>query len=255
MAAAGAAAGASNTIAGGGSLITFPTLVALGVPPLAANVTNTVGMIPGAIGGTLGYLDAFEGQRRRTARFAIPGLVGAGAGTALLLLTSDRAFELIVPALVAISCLLLLFQPQLTDRLPHAGNERSPLLIGGLLLSGAYAAYFGTAVSILLIAVLALFVSDTMQRLNAVKVPLAGLMNLVAAVVYAFLAPVEWRYAATLMVASLIGGRVGAPIARRISGNGCGGPGGWGVSLWFGRWLLPPARSGVRTIFSASRRS
>jgi uncharacterized membrane protein YfcA len=216
VAAAGAAAGASNAIAGAGSLITFPTMVALGLPPLSANVTNTVGIVPGAIGGSLGYTDLLREQSERFARFLAPMLIGAVAGTVLLLLTSNAAFEAIVPVLIAASCLLLLFQPRLTPRISHAGNERSPFLTAGIVFCGAYGAYFGSAVSILLFAILALFVTDTLQHLNAIKILLVGCANLLAAVAYAFLAPVDWRYAVTLMASSLVGGRIGAHYARRI---------------------------------------
>jgi uncharacterized membrane protein YfcA len=125
VAAAGAAAGASNALAGAGSLITFPTLVALGLPPLSANVTSTVGLVPGAAGGAIGYADLLREQRARVTRMAVPMLAGAVLGTALLLITSNDTFEAIVPGLVAASCLLLLFQPRLTPRIAHAGNERS----------------------------------------------------------------------------------------------------------------------------------
>lgn len=216
VAAAGAAAGASNSIAGAGSLITFPTMVALGLPPLSANVTNTVGIVPGAIGGALGYRDLLREQGERFVRFLAPMLVGAVAGAIALLLTSDAAFEAIVPVLIAASCLLLFLQPRLTPRISHAGDERSPFLIAGIFVCGAYGAYFGSAVSILLFALLALFVADTLQHLNAMKIILVGCANLLAAVAYAFLAPVEWSYVAVLMVSSLIGGRVGAHYARRI---------------------------------------
>jgi uncharacterized membrane protein YfcA len=219
VAAAGAAAGASNALAGAGSLITFPTLVALGLPPLSANVTSTVGLVPGAAGGAIGYADLLSEQRARLTRLAVPTLAGAVLGTALLLITSNNTFEAIVPGLVAASCLLLLFQPRLTARISHAGNERSPFLSAGLLLSGAYAAYFGSAVGILLLGILSLFVADTMQHLNAMKIFLAGIANLLAAVAYAFLAPVDWRYAVALMVSSLVGGRLGVKLARRVSGE------------------------------------
>ncbi|HEY5053365.1 MAG TPA: sulfite exporter TauE/SafE family protein [Solirubrobacterales bacterium] len=219
VAAAGAAAGASNAIAGAGSLITFPTLVALGVPALSANVTSTVGLIPGAVGGAYGYLDLLTDRRDRLFRLAIPSLAGAIVGTALLLITANSTFEVIVPFLVAGSCLLLLFQPRLTARISQAGNEHSPLLTVGLLFAGAYAAYFGSAVGILLLGLLGLFVADSMQRLNGMKIVLAGLANLLAAIAYAFLATVDWRYAIALMISSLIGGQLGARLARRISGD------------------------------------
>ncbi|HEV7481602.1 MAG TPA: sulfite exporter TauE/SafE family protein [Solirubrobacterales bacterium] len=219
MAAAGAAAGASNALAGAGSLITFPTLIALGVPPLSANVTSTVGLIPGAAGGAIGYADLIGDQRQRVTRLAVPTLLGAAAGTALLLITSNDTFEAIVPALVAGSCLLLLFQPRLTARMSHAGDERSPWLTAGLLFSGAYAAYFGSAVGILLLGLLGLFAADSMQHLNGLKILLAGIANLLAAVAYAFLATVDWRFAVCLMVSSLVGGRLGAKLARRVNGD------------------------------------
>jgi uncharacterized protein len=219
VAAAGAAAGASNALAGAGSLITFPTLIALGVPPLAANVTSTVGLIPGAAGGAIGYADLLGEQRQRALRLALPTLLGAVVGTTLLLVTSNDTFEAIVPGLVAGSCLLLLLQPRLTARMTHAGEERSPFLTAGLVFSGAYAAYFGSAVGILLLGLLGLFVADSMQHLNGLKILLAGLANLLAATAYAFFADVNWRFAVCLMVSSLIGGRLGANLARRISGD------------------------------------
>lgn len=219
LAAAGALAGVSNAIAGAGSLITFPTLIAVGVPQLAANVTSTVGLIPGALGAAIGYSGEVRSQRQRIIRLAVPSLLGAAAGTAALLLTPNDTFEVIVPALVGVSCVLLLFQPRLIARVSHAGNERSRYLFIGLLVAGAYAAYFGSAVGILLLAILGLFVLDSMQRLNAAKVVLAGLANLLAAVAYAFLAPVHWGPAVILMVSSMLGGQSGAWIAQRIDGD------------------------------------
>jgi uncharacterized membrane protein YfcA len=219
VAAAGAAAGVSNALAGAGSLITFPTLVALGLPPLSANVTSTVGLIPGAAGGAIGYADLLRPQRGRFLRLAVPCLAGAALGTALLLITSNDTFEVIVPGLIAASCVLLLFQPRLVPRMAAAGDEHSPLLSAGVLLAGAYAAYFGSAVGILLLGLLGLFVADSMQHLNALKIVLAGIANLLAATAYAFLAPVDWRFALALMAASLVGGRVGVLLARRISGE------------------------------------
>ena len=216
VAAAGAAAGFVNSVAGGGALITFPTLIALGLPPLSANVTLTVGIVPASAGGALGYFDLLRQQSDRFRRLLVPLLLGALTGAGALLLTSDAAFEAIVPVLLAASCLLLFLQPRLTPRVPHAGNERSPFLLGGVFLCGAYGAYFGAAVSILILALLALFVADTLQHLNGLKIVLAGGANLVGALLYAFLAPVDWRYAVTIMVSSFLGGRIGAHYARRI---------------------------------------
>jgi uncharacterized membrane protein YfcA len=216
VAAAGAGAGAANSVAGGGALITFPTMVALGLSPLSANVTNTVGIVPASIGGAIGYADLLREQGERFTRLLVPLLLGAAAGSVALLLTSNDTFEAIVPILIAASCLLLLLQPRLTPRISHAGSEHSPYLTAGIAFCGAYQAYFGSAVSILVFALLALFVADTLQHLNGLKILLAGCSNLLAAVVYAFLAPVDWRYAVTIMVSSFAGGRVGAHYARRI---------------------------------------
>jgi uncharacterized membrane protein YfcA len=216
MAAAAAAAGAANSVAGGGALITFPVMVAFGLSPLSANVTNTVGMSTAFVGGALGYTDLLRVQGERFVRFLAPTLLGALAGTVALLLTSEAAFEAIVPALVAASCLLLLLQPRLTPRISSTTDERPPFLVAGLVFCGAYCAYFGSAVSILLFAILALFVADTLQHLNAMKIILVGCANLLGAVAFAFLAPVDWRYAVTIMVSSFAGGRVGAHYARRI---------------------------------------
>jgi uncharacterized membrane protein YfcA len=216
VAAAGAGAGAANSIAGGCALITFPTMVALGLSPLSANVTNTVGIVPASVGGAIGYADLLREQRDRFFRLLAPLLLGAAAGSVALLLTSNDAFEAIVPILIVGSCVLLLLQPRLTPRISHAGNEHSPYLTAGIAFCGAYQAYFGSAVSILVFALLALFVSDTLQHLNGMKILIAGCSNLLAALVYAFLAPVDWRYALAIMVSSFVGGRVGAHYARRI---------------------------------------
>lgn len=219
VACAGLFAGASNSIAGGGSLITFPTLVAVGVPPLAANVTNTLGLIPGAVAGATAYAGHLEGQRPRMLRLLVPTLVGAAAGTALLLTTPESTFEILVPPLVAGGCLLLLFQKRLSGSLPHAGDEHSVSMYLGVGFCGAYAAYFGSAVGILLLAVLVLFVPDDIQRLNGIKLVLSAFANLLAALVYVVLAPIVWSFAAVLLVSSYIGGRLGAHLAQRIPGD------------------------------------
>jgi uncharacterized membrane protein YfcA len=217
--ASGAVAGGVNAAAGGGSLITFPTLVALGLSPLSANVTNTVGLVPGAAGGLLGYPDLLRDQRARGIRLAIPSLTGAAVGTGLLLLTPGQTFEAIVPLLVASAALLLLFQPRLARSHFRLGRDNRMLLTAGLTFSGTYAAYFGSAVGIVVIALLSLFVPDDPQRLNALKILLVGLMNLLAAIVYVFLAPVHAAYAILLMFSSLIGGRGGVFLVRRLPGD------------------------------------
>ena len=211
----GIAAGIVSTVASLASVVSYPVLLALGLPPLSANVTNTVGLLPGTVGGLLGYADALSEQRQRAARLAIPSLMGAAAGTVLLLLTPGNTFEAIVPALVALSSLLLLFQPQIAARRSHTRQNHATLAVG-LTLSGMYAAYFGSAVGIFVTALLTLFVPEDVHRLNALKILLVGLMNLLPAVAYVFLAHVNAEYAAELMVSSLAGGRAGAFLARRM---------------------------------------
>jgi uncharacterized membrane protein YfcA len=238
IAAAGFAAGTVNTLGGGGSLITFPAMIAIGVSPLSANVTNTVGLFPGTIGGTLASGDALAGQGRRSppaatgraggrcagqgrriARLLAPSLLGAIAGTILLLLTPGDTFEAIAPILIGASCLLLLMQPAIARRFSAPDADHSRLLAAALVAAGAYAAYFGSAVGILVLAVLTLVLDDTLKRLNAAKVVLTGTMNLVAAGAYALLAPVAWPYAATLMLASLLGGATAARWGQAIPAN------------------------------------
>ena len=220
VAVAGFLAGISNALAGAGSLITFPTLIAVGVPQLAANVTSTVGLIPGALGAAIGYSEEVTSQRaadhpaeRAVAARRLGRHRAAPAHTQRHLRVDRPGAGLrLLPAAAL---------PTAADQHGSATPATSarPSCSPGWRCAGAYAAYFGSAVGILLIAILGLFILDSMQRLNAVKVVIAGLMNLLAAVVYAFLAPVHWGPALILMVSSMIGGQSGAWIAKRIDGD------------------------------------
>jgi uncharacterized membrane protein YfcA len=214
--AGGLVAGIFNTIAGGGSLLTFPLLIALGLPVLDANVTNTVGIAPAALGGVVGYRRELAGQGARFRRLLPFTVAGAVAGAALLLTVPPAVFTRVVPVLLILAALTLLVQHRVARALESRQQSRSTLLLVGIVATAVYGGYFGAAVSVLVLALLAVTVEDTMQRLNALKVPLAGAMNLASGIAFAFLAPVHWGYVLVLAPSTLAGGRVGAWAARRI---------------------------------------
>ncbi len=214
--AGGLVAGMANTIAGGGSLLSFPLLVALGLPPLAANVTNTVGITPAALGGIVGFRRELGGQAGRLLSLLPFAVVGAVGGAVLLLTTPERVFGRIVPALIVVACIVLLLQQRIATALAGGRARRRWLLRGGMLVTAVYGGYFGAALGVVVLALLAVTVADSMQRLNALKVPLSGAMNLVSGIAFAIFAPVHWAYALVLAPATLAGGRIGASAARRI---------------------------------------
>lgn len=218
--AAGLAAGSINALAGGGSLVSFPALLALGLPPLTANVTNSVAVWPGYVGTVWGYRRELSTQRGRLLALAPAAVLGATAGCLLLLVTSPAAFERLVPFLVLLGSVLLAVQGRLTERVrrwPGGGTDiRSPLLHGSVLLAAVYGAYFGGGLGVVLLACLALFITDGLQRLNGLKSALSLLINGVALVAFALFAPVDGGVVAVLAPAALLGGYVGARVARRL---------------------------------------
>jgi uncharacterized membrane protein YfcA len=214
---AGAGAGAVNTVAGGGSLVSFPALLAVGYSPVTANVTNQVGLVPGYLGGSVGYREELAGQARRARGLGVTAGLGAAAGTALLLLAPADSFRAIVPYLVIASCVLLAFQPALTraagrHRTAHPGAP----LHAGTFVAGAYGGYFGGALGIVLLALLGALLADELQRLNALKGLLSLVVGVVAAVGFAAFGPVAWGAAALVAAGSLVGGHGGAGLARRL---------------------------------------
>lgn len=215
VAGAGILAGVVNTVAGGGSLLSYPALLAAGLNPLAANVTNTVGLVPGLATGSHGYRAELAGQRERLLRLGVPVVIGGLAGIVLLLRTSPGIFTRVVPWLIIAGCLALLFRPALARIVGHAG-ERSPVFRAGLVLLGTYAAYFGAAMGVMMLALLALYVKDRMQRLNAAKVVLNTTVNAMAGVAYALFGPVHWLDALVLAGGAVLGGLFGAAAGRRI---------------------------------------
>ncbi len=219
--AAGMAAGAINAVVGSGTLITFPVLLAFGYSPVVANVSNTIGLVPGSVSGAVGYRRELEGQRARLARVAPWSLAGGVTGAVALLVLPDAWFEAIVPVFIAVALVLVVAQPRLTGALaadPHAATRQAgPWGTAGIFGAGVYGGYFGAAQGILLLAVLGLSLRDDLQRINALKVVLAGMVNLVAGIVFALVADVAWDVAGVIAAGSIAGGYLGAALGRRLS--------------------------------------
>ena len=256
--AAGLAAGTINTVVGSGTLITFPTLLAFGYPPVLANVSNNVGLVPGVASGVHGYRAELAGQRRRIIRLGSASACGGLVGAILLLVLPAGAFKAIVPALIGVAVVMVLIQPRLArwmarrqlDRpaardgdgavpgplgdsggggaasavgvLPATEVDRRAEAVGGPVLwffvfcAGVYGGYFGAAQGVLLIGMLGIAFSDGLQRINAVKNVLAGLVNGVAAVVFIALTHVDWTIAGLIAAGSILGGQLGARVGRRL---------------------------------------
>src|SRR3954463_11228480 len=168
-------AGAINAVVGSGSLITFPTLLAVGLPPITANVSNNVGLVPGGVAGVMGYRAELKGQRGRLVRLASASVLGSLIGVLLLLNLPERTFTAVVTVLIALSCVLVVTQPRIIRRLStqprHAHG--GPWLWLGVLAGGVYGGYFGAAQGVLLIGLLGIFLDENLQRVNAVKNVLA----------------------------------------------------------------------------------
>lgn len=226
--AAGVGAGTINTVVGSGSLITFPVLVAFGYPPVVANVTNKVGIVSGAITGAIGYRREMVGQRARLIRLSIVSALGALIGGLLLLRLPESAFAFIVPILIGVSVVLIIVQPFLSRAMKRrraaagaaeqsaTGRDGGVWLLVGVLCSGIYGGYFGAAQGVILISLLGMFVSESLQRINAAKNVAAAVVNGVSAVLFVFVAPVAWWAVLALALGSIVGGLLGAVIGRRL---------------------------------------
>ena len=215
---AGLAAGTINTMVGSGSLITFPTLLAFGFAPLDANVSNTVGLVPGSISGAIGYRRELAGQRPRAVRLGIASGAGGLTG-AVLLLAFPGAFAAIVPVLIAVALVLVAAGPRLSRALAshrHAESHRSWPLALLFYATAIYGGYFGAGMGIIMIALLTIFVADDIQRLNGLKNVLAALINGVAGILFIRVAPVHWDIALLIAGGSIVGGQVGARVGRRL---------------------------------------
>ncbi|MFC4589063.1 sulfite exporter TauE/SafE family protein [Sphaerisporangium corydalis] len=218
--AAGVAAGGINAVVGSGSLITFPTLLALGYPPIVANVSNNVGLVAGNVTGVLGYRDELRGQRDRLLRLGVASVAGSLVGGLLLLSLPQKAFQVIVPVLIALACVMVVVQPRLNvwlaERQERPHPNGGPWLWLGVLGAGVYGGYFGAAQGVVLIGLLGIFLDERLQRVNAAKNMLSLLVNATAAVLFAVLAPVDWWAVLLVSLGSLVGGFLGARVGRRL---------------------------------------
>lgn len=221
LAVAGFFAGSVNAVAGGGSLISFPALLAVGFPSVPANVTNTVALWPGYTGGVLGYREEIRAERPVLRALAVSSTVGAIVGAAVLLTTSSRIFRAVVPFLILASCALLAVQPsvaRLVRRLGGADREHRSMPLHLTVFAGsAYGSYFGAGLGVMLLGTLGIFLGDDLQRVNALKNALSLLINTVALVAFAVFGPVAWNAVVIMAVASLVGGYSGARLARRVA--------------------------------------
>ncbi|MFI6928653.1 sulfite exporter TauE/SafE family protein [Nonomuraea spiralis] len=216
--AAGIAAGGINAVVGSGSLITFPTLLAVGLPPVTANVSNNIGLVPGGVTGVIGYRAELRGQRGRLLRLASASALGSLIGGLLLLNLPERTFTGVVTVLIGLSCVLVVAQPRISrllasrPRTAHGG----PWLWLGVLAAGAYGGYFGAAQGVLLIGLLGIFLDEELQRVNAAKNVLSLVVNFTAAVLYTLVADVDWWAVLLVALGSTIGGFLGARVGRKL---------------------------------------
>lgn len=222
---AGVAAGGINTIVGSGTLITFPVLLAFGLPPVTANVSNTIGLVPGSVSGVIGYRRELAGQQARLLRLGSASLLGGITGAILLLTLPSGAFKAIVPVLIIAALVLVIVQPPLArwvKQRREADTAPSPEHGGAILLAavygtGIYGGYFGAAQGVLLMGLLGVFVHEDMQRLNGVKNVLALIVNGVSALIFIAIADVDWQAVALIAIGSIIGGQLGATVGRKLS--------------------------------------
>ena len=219
---AAVAAGLVNALAGGGTLITFPSLIALGIPPVAANVTNTVALCPGYLGGALAQRRELKGQRRRLLILIPAALMGGLAGAVILLITSAEIFRVLVPFLILLGCVVLAVQDRVREwirrRTESAGKEtrNNGLAIVPVTLASVYGGYFGPGLGVIVLAVLGTSYDDSLTRLNALKQCIALAANVAAAVFFIFSGAVVWGFAIIMAAGALVGGALGGKIAGRI---------------------------------------
>nr|WP_083661300.1 sulfite exporter TauE/SafE family protein [Actinophytocola xanthii] len=212
-------AGGMNAVVGSGTLVTFPVLLAIGYPPVVANISNGLGLVPGSVSGAYGYRRELAGQGRRVVRLAAVTGVGAVGGALLLLELPADAFEAVVPALIALALVLVLLQPWLSRRLTERSvrHEHGGVVLGlGVLGVGVYGGYFGASQGVLNLALMGIMLDEDLHRLNAAKNVLTATANLVSGVVFVFVAEVAWPVVALLALGSVVGGQLGARLGRRL---------------------------------------
>ncbi|MFJ7250229.1 sulfite exporter TauE/SafE family protein [Kitasatospora sp. NPDC098652] len=218
---AGVGAGMINVIVGSGTLITFPVLLAVGIPPVTANVSNSFGLVPGSLSGVFGYRRELAGQGRRLRRMGTASLLGGLLGALLLTKLPSGAFDAIVPALILLALVLVVVQPRVAKavaarRRADGDPDGGPALLAGVFLTGIYGGYFGAAQGVLLMALMGMLLQEELQRINAVKNALALIVNGVAALFFLFTATVNWTAAGLIAAGSLVGGLIGAKVGRRL---------------------------------------
>jgi uncharacterized membrane protein YfcA len=219
---AAVAAGLINALAGGGSLITFPTLMAVGIPPVMANVTNTVALCPGYLGATLAQKKDLHGQQKRIRLLLPSAVIGGIIGGILLLNSSDKVFERLIPFLILLAAALLAFQDTLRSWLQRRqGDENGHIpeifAVLPIALASIYGGYFGAGLGVIKLAILGLFLKDNLTRLNALKQLLSLVVNVAASWFFLFSNQVYWSAAIVVAIGSLIGGLLGGKLARIIS--------------------------------------
>ena len=217
---AAVAGGVINALAGGGTLVTFPTLTALGLPAVAANVTNTIALAPGHLGATLAQRRELAGQRARVRRLVPAALLGGLAGGLLLLFTTERVFRRLVPFLILLaSALLAVQEPVRRWLLRRLGTRRAShegLVVLPVFAASVYGGYFGAGLSVIVLAALGLVVEDSLTRLNATKQAIGFAANAAAAALFLFSGQVHWPAAAVMLVAAVGGGWLGGRLAGRV---------------------------------------
>jgi uncharacterized membrane protein YfcA len=217
-------AGTINTVVGSGTLVSFPILVAVGLPPVTANVSNTIGLVPGSLTGAWGYRRELRGQGHRL-RWLMPATtLGGTIGAVLLLRLPESAFEAVVPVLIGLGVVLVMLGPRISRWMVAHHESRGGVPERGawwvwpaVLGTGVYGGYFGAAQGVLLMAIFGIGIDDHVQRHNAIKNVLAALVNAVAAAVFIAVADVDWWAVLLLAVGAIIGGLIGASIGRRLS--------------------------------------
>ncbi len=222
--AAGVGAGTVNTIVGSGSLITFPTLLAVGLPGVAANVSNNIGLVPGVATGVYGYRRELVGQGRRARTLGAASALGGLTGAVLLLVLPAGVFNEVVPVLILVGVALMAVQPALSKRVAArkadegGGRDVGPVPLAIGFFTGIYGGYFGAAQGVILLGMLAVFVPDNLQRSNALKNVLAGTVNGVAAIVFLVFAfgKINWLAVVLVAVGAIVGGALGSRYGRRI---------------------------------------
>jgi uncharacterized membrane protein YfcA len=216
------AAGMINALAGGGTLVSFPALIALGVSDMAANITNTVALCPGYLGGAIAQREDLRGQQRRMWLLVPAGITGGIAGSILLLIAGEQVFHIIIPFLILLAALLLAVQDRVRDwilkhSLPKKSGKEGSMVVLPVGLSAVYGGYFGAGMSVIVLAVLGLFLDDTLTRLNALKQCISLSINVAAAVFFLFSGLVIWQLALVMAVGAMAGGAAGGRIAGRIN--------------------------------------